>query len=56
MLAKDAKLIAEPAASIGIGALLAKGLKVTPKEKVCVVLTGGNWDLCDLAEILQRGN
>jgi threonine dehydratase len=51
MLAKDAKLIAEPAASIGIGALLASGLKVTPQEKVCVVLTGGNWDLCDLAKV-----
>ncbi|HEX2541274.1 MAG TPA: threonine/serine dehydratase [Caldimonas sp.] len=56
MLAKDAKLIAEPAASIGIGALLAGGLKVTPQEKVCVVLTGGNWDLCDLAEVFQRGD
>lgn len=53
-LAKDAKLIAEPAASIGIGALLAGGVKVRPDEKVCVVLTGGNWDLCDLAEIYQR--
>ncbi len=51
MLAKDAKLIAEPAAAIGIGALLAGVLKVRPDEKVCVVLTGGNWDLCDLAEI-----
>jgi threonine dehydratase len=54
MLAKDAKLIAEPAASIGIGALLARALKVRPQEKVCVVLTGGNWDLCDLAEVYQR--
>ncbi|KQW58266.1 threonine/serine dehydratase [Variovorax sp. Root411] len=53
-LAKDAKLIAEPAASIGIGALLAGGVKVRPDEKVCVVLTGGNWDLCDLAEIYRR--
>ncbi|WP_277372232.1 threonine/serine dehydratase [Pseudomonas sp. AA-38] len=52
-LAKDAKLIAEPAASIGIGALLAGTLKVRPDEKVCVVLTGGNWDLCDLAEVYQ---
>lgn len=50
-LAKDAKLIAEPAASIGIGALLAGVVKVRPDEKVCVVLTGGNWDLCDLGEI-----
>ena len=52
-LAKDAKLIAEPAASIGIGALLAGSVKVRPDEKVCVVLTGGNWDLCDLAEIYK---
>lgn len=52
-LAKDAKLIAEPAASIGIGALLAGVVKVRPDEKVCVVLTGGNWDLCDLAEVYQ---
>ncbi|TWC19656.1 MULTISPECIES: threonine/serine dehydratase [unclassified Pseudomonas] len=53
VLAKDAKLIAEPAASIGIGALLAGVVNVRPDEKVCVVLTGGNWDLCDLAEIYQ---
>ncbi|WP_172149359.1 threonine/serine dehydratase [Pseudomonas tumuqii] len=50
-LAKDAKLIAEPAAAIGIGALLAGVVKVRPDEKVCVVLTGGNWDLGDLAEV-----
>lgn len=53
-LAKDAKLIAEPAAAIGIGALLAGVVKVRPDEKVCVVLTGGNWDLCDLAEIYMH--
>ncbi|MBX5132209.1 threonine/serine dehydratase [Rhizobium lentis] len=50
-LAKDAKLIAEPAATIGIGALLAGSIHVTPEEKVCAVLSGGNWDLGDLAEI-----
>lgn len=55
MLAKDAKLIAEPAASIGIGALLAGALKVEADEKVCVVLSGGNWDLSDLAEIYGAG-
>jgi len=54
-LAKDAKLIAEPAASIGIGALLAGVVKVRPDEKVCVVLTGGNWDLGDLAEVYAAG-
>lgn len=54
-LAKDAKLIAEPAAAIGIGALLAGALRVRADEKVCVVLTGGNWDLADLAEVyLER--
>lgn len=52
-LAKDAKLIAEPAASIGLGALLAGSVKVSPNEKVCLVLSGGNWDLCDLAEIYR---
>lgn len=50
-LARDAKLIAEPAAAIGIGALLAGVVKVRPEEKVCVVLSGGNWDLGDLAEV-----
>jgi threonine dehydratase len=55
MLANDAKLIAEPAAAIGIGALLAGAIKVKPDEKVCVVLTGGNWDLCDLAGIYKLG-
>jgi threonine dehydratase len=52
-LAKDAKLIAEPAASIGIGALLAGSIKVKPDEKVCAVLSGGNWDLCDLADVYK---
>lgn len=53
-LARDAKLIAEPAAAIGIGALLAGAVKVRPDEKVCVVLTGGNWDLADLAGVYAR--
>lgn len=53
VLAKDAKLIAEPAASIGVGALLAGAIQVRPDEKVCAVLTGGNWDLSDLAEIYR---
>jgi len=52
-LAKDAKLIAEPAASIGVGALLAGAIKVKPDEKVCAVLTGGNWDLWDLADVYR---
>lgn len=54
MLANDAKLIAEPAASIGIGALLGGAVSVRPDEKVCAVLSGGNWDLCDLGAVYQR--
>lgn len=50
-LARDAKLIAEPAASIGVGALLAGSIDVRSDEKVCAVLSGGNWDLPALAEI-----
>jgi len=53
VLAKDAKLIAEPAAAIGIGALLAGAVRVRPDEKVCAVLSGGNWNLSDLAEIYK---
>ena len=53
VLARDAKLIAEPAASIGVGALLAGAVKVRPDEKVCAVLSGGNWNLSDLAEIYK---
>lgn len=53
-LARDAKLIAEPAASIGIGALLAGAVKVRPDETVCALLTGGNWDLVDLAGVYGR--
>ncbi len=53
ILAKDAKLIAEPAASIGVGALLAGALKVGRVEKVCAVLSGGNWDLHDLARVYE---
>ena len=50
-LAKDAKLIVEPAAAITVGAMLAGALDVKPDEKVCAVLSGGNWDLDDLATV-----
>lgn len=54
-LANDAKLIAEPAASIGVGALLAGSVQTKPGEKVCTILTGGNWNLEDLAAIYVAG-
>lgn len=54
-LAKDAKLIAEPAAAITVGALLAGSINLKPNEKVCAVLSGGNWDLGDLAGVYAGG-
>jgi len=51
VLASEAKLIAEPAASIGVGALLSGTVKVRADERVCAILTGGNWGLPDLARI-----
>lgn len=50
-LARDSKLVAEPSAAIGVGALLAGSIKVRPDEKVCTILTGGNWGLADLASV-----
>lgn len=50
-LARDAKLVGEPSAAIGVGALLAGSITLRPNEKVCTILTGGNWGLHDLAEV-----
>ncbi len=54
MIARDAKLIVEPASAICIGTLLEGKLKVKEGEKVCSVLSGGNWDLDMLAEIYRE--
>ncbi len=51
MIARDAKLIVEPASSICLGTLIENKLKVRSGEKVCSVLSGGNWDLDALAEV-----
>ena len=52
---KDAKMMQSRLPRSALVPCWASGLKVTPREKSCVVLTGGNWDLCDLAEVYQRG-
>ena len=39
-----AKVVVEPSAAIGVGAVLSGKVKVRPDEKVCFVLTGGNID------------
>lgn len=51
-LAASAKIIAEPSSVMGIGAALAGTLPVKPEEKVCFVLSGGNNDLSQLAEVI----
>ena len=51
LIAKNVKLIVEPASAICIGTLIEKKLKVREGEKVCSVLSGGNWDLEDLAAV-----
>ena len=45
LLAEQAHIFAEGAAAVGIAAVLSGKIKVLPDEKVCFILSGGNWDL-----------
>ena len=47
-----AKLVAEPSSSMPVAAALAHKLPVSPDEKVCFVISGGNNDLTLLKSIL----
>jgi threonine dehydratase len=53
VVASDAKLVAEPSACVGIAALLSGKVKTKPDEKVCSVLTAGNWDINMIGKILK---
>jgi threonine dehydratase len=53
VVARHARLVAEPSACVGIAALLSGRVKTRPDEKVCSVLTGGNWDLNMIGKILK---
>lgn len=53
VVARDAKLVAEPSACVGIAALLSGRVKTRTNEKVCSVLTGGNWDVNMIGKILK---
>lgn len=44
LLAEEAKVFAEGAAAVGIGAALSGRLRLPAAAKVCFVLSGGNWD------------
>jgi threonine dehydratase len=52
-VAREAKLMAEPSACVGIAALLSGKVKTRPDEKVCAVLTAGNWDVNMFGKILK---
>lgn len=49
---EEAKLLAEGAAVVGIAAALAGKIRFAPGEKVCFVLSGGNWDFGQVAAVL----
>jgi threonine dehydratase len=53
IVAKHAKLVAEPSACVGIAALMSGRVKTQPDEKVCAVLTSGNWDIDLIGKILK---
>jgi threonine dehydratase len=53
LVARVAKLVAEPSSCVGIGALLAGRVKTRPDEKTCLVLTAGNLDIQKTGMILK---
>lgn len=53
LLARDAKLFAEGAAAAGVGAVLSGAVSVAPSEKVCFLLSAGNWDLDRLMAVIS---
>ncbi|WP_017547697.1 threonine ammonia-lyase [Salinicoccus carnicancri] len=52
LLMMEAKIVAEPSSAITAGALLEGSLDVSPEDKVCLVISGGNVGL-DFLEKLQ---
>lgn len=56
LMAARAALIAEPSAVLGIAAALSGRLPVSKGERVCFILSGGNNDPLQLAEILASLN
>ena len=53
VVAREAKLVAEPSACVGIAVLLSGRVKTRPDEKVCSVLTSGNWDIHMIGKLLK---
>ena len=53
LVAKEAKLFAEPSSCVGIAALLGGAYKAEPDEKIVFVLTAGNWDIESFGKIMK---
>ena len=53
LVANVAKLVAEPSACVGIAALLSGKVNTRLDEKVCTVLTSGNWSIDKIGKILK---
>jgi threonine dehydratase len=53
LIAQEAKLIAEPSSCVGVAAVLGKELKVREDEKVCFILTSGNWNIDWIGMLLK---
>lgn len=54
LTARNTKLIAEPTSCVGIAAVLEGQLKPEKSEKMCFVLTSGNWDIDVLGKIYNH--
>lgn len=53
-LLSDAKLVVEGAGAVGVAALMVDRIPELKGKKVCVVLSGGNIDLGQLARVVER--
>ena len=45
LLAAEAKLMGEPSACVGMAAVMTGLYRPQPGEKVCFLLSAGNWDI-----------
>jgi len=56
LVASEAKMVAEPSSVLGIAAAAFGGLRFEKRQKVCFVITGGNNDLSQLADVISKNN
>lgn len=56
LIAKSTKLIAEPTSSVVVAAVLGGQIKVQKDERICFVLTSGNWNIELLGKLYNKEN